>query len=312
MTSASAIEGRANIPRETEQHRRLLSSRRPWHSFIFSLLTMTFSLASIATIMLGWTWRHENWLSPEVGLGYWLGIAGSTAMVLLLVYPLRKRVVGLRAIGSVALWFRIHMMLGVIGPIFILYHANFGLGSTNANVALVSMLLVASSGLVGRYLYGKVHRGADGRIEAIDELLGHIKGSPAKYPLRPGVADHLVADLKAIADQALSRDGAGAVVALRNLLLFRVRWWRLRRQIAKSLPLKIAQSNSVQSLSRKQKIAELREADRVLDIFAGCLREAQMARIFVRVFAAWHVLHLPLFLLLLIAATLHVVAVHIY
>ena len=70
---------------------------------------------------------------------------------------MRKRLASLKILGSVSAWSRIHMMLGVIGPALILLHANFKLGSLNSNVALLAMLTVAGSGLVGRYLYSRIH-----------------------------------------------------------------------------------------------------------------------------------------------------------
>ena len=50
-----------------------------------------------------------------------------------------------------------HMMLGVVGPVLVLFHADFHLGATNSNVALICMLLVAGSGVIGRYIYTRIH-----------------------------------------------------------------------------------------------------------------------------------------------------------
>jgi hypothetical protein len=104
-------------------------------------------------LLLGWYKSEDGDITPETGTGYWLGIAGASALLLLLVYPLRKRIRSLRSLGSVSAWFRLHMILGIIGPTLILFHSNFKLGSLNSNVALFSMLTVAASGLIGRYLY---------------------------------------------------------------------------------------------------------------------------------------------------------------
>ena len=115
------------------------------------------------------------------GHGYWLGIAGASAMLLLLLYPLRKRMKSLRGLGSVGGWFRLHMVLGVIGPALILFHSNFKLGSLNSNVALFSMLTVAASGLIGRYLYGRVHLGLYGRRAEIEELLTDVDNLKTRH-----------------------------------------------------------------------------------------------------------------------------------
>ena len=66
-------------------------------------------------------------------------------MLLLLIYPLRKRFQHSSIfIFSTKNWFKLHMVLGVFGPLLILYHSNFSLGSTNSNVALGSMLLMVT------------------------------------------------------------------------------------------------------------------------------------------------------------------------
>mgnify|MGYP006879616248 FL=1 len=53
--------------------------------------------------------------------------------------------------------------MGVAAPILILYHSNFSLGSLNATIALSCMLIVSASGVVGRFLYVRVHRDMSGR-----------------------------------------------------------------------------------------------------------------------------------------------------
>ena len=115
-----------------------------------------FAAALVVALLIGWLNRDQEYLVPDSGLGYWLGIAGASLMLLLLLYPLRKRMRSLRTFGSVVFWFRLHMALGLIGPTLILFHANFRLGSLNSNVAMFAMLLVAASGIVGRCLYRKI------------------------------------------------------------------------------------------------------------------------------------------------------------
>ena len=44
------------------------------------------------------------------------------------------------------MWFRLHMLLGIAGPVLIIFHSNFKLGALNSNVAFITMLVVATSG----------------------------------------------------------------------------------------------------------------------------------------------------------------------
>jgi len=91
----------------------------------------------IAALLAWGTHAHlERYITPQRGLGYALGITGGSMMVLLLVYSARKRVSWLRWLGGIPAWFEFHMVLGIVGPILVLFHCNFSLGATNSNVAL--------------------------------------------------------------------------------------------------------------------------------------------------------------------------------
>ena len=103
----------------------------------------------------------------------------------------------MRVFGSIPYWFRIHMVLGIIGPVLILFHANFKFGSTNSNIALISMLLVAGSGIVGRYLYGKIHVGLFGRKSNIAEIISDAHRLKLALGSELPLTDHIVQTLNA-------------------------------------------------------------------------------------------------------------------
>ena len=112
-------------------------ARTPRAAFtLFSLLTTTI-------VVWAWLVRDYRYLQAEEGFGYALGIVGASFMTVLLLYPLRKRWRAMQSWLQVKSWFRLHMMLGVLGPVCILLHCNFQLGSTNSSIALSAMLLVA-------------------------------------------------------------------------------------------------------------------------------------------------------------------------
>ena len=62
-----------------------------------NIVPLAFSIAVVVTLWMAWLNREDNGLTPENGAGYCLGIVGSSLMVLLLLYPLRKRVRSLRS-----------------------------------------------------------------------------------------------------------------------------------------------------------------------------------------------------------------------
>ncbi len=250
--------------------------------------------AAVAALMV-WAWwiRDHRYLEAESGLGYLLGIIGVSLMLLLLLYPLRKRLPGMRSWGRLASWFRLHMVLGVVGPLCILLHCNFQLGSTNSSVALGCMLLVAGSGLIGRYLYGKFHFGLYGQQVELRQVRSDLEfiyqqmqqGDPD--PARREAARNLFEGCTEIIDS--QRGG----VSLRQLL--RQRNWL--RKTAKQIRQAGGADDTLRS--RQRALASL------LDKLAGL-------RLFERLFGFWHVAHIPVFLLMVVTAIIHVVVVHWY
>jgi hypothetical protein len=274
-------------------------------------VSLAFALALTAALVVGWHNSEEGHLTPETGIGYWLGVAGASAMVLLLLYPLRKRMKLLRALGSVSGWFRLHMMLGLVGPTLILFHSNFSLGSLNSNLALFSMLTVAASGLVGRYLYGRVHMGLYGRRAKLDELLIDVANLKNAVAGDLPSLDELVNALDAYAERAvLGRSGAAssflALVGLR--LRSPGQRARLMREAEQHIHLEGKQRGWPRRVRRKR----VRELRRLLRQYFAAVNKAAAFAFYERLFALWHVLHLPLFILLVLAAIVHVIAVHLY
>src|SRR5512137_2504566 len=58
-------------------------------------------------------------------LGYNLGLAGGLMMLVLLLYPLRKRVKFFENFGFLPSWFKWHMVLGILGPLTIVFHSTY-------------------------------------------------------------------------------------------------------------------------------------------------------------------------------------------
>jgi hypothetical protein len=262
-------------------------------------------------LLYGWQNRDEGQLSPDSGLGYWLGIAGASAMLLLLGYPLRKRVASLNILGSVTGWFRIHMMLGVIGPALILLHSNFKLGSLNSNVALLAMLVVAGSGLVGRYLYGRIHLGLYGRRAHIGELQAEVEALKGAIESALALPVEVFAVLDAHAERA-SKRGSGVLASLGNLLALRWHSKRVRGQLLRAAERHIGVEGKRLGSSWRVRRGHVRRLRNLLKQYFAAVNKTAAFVFYERLFALWHVLHLPLFAILVFAAIIHVLAVHLY
>lgn len=276
---------------QTTQANKIKASR--------TLPVLLFAILILVLVYLGWQIRHEYLITAQHGLGYALGIIGGSMMLLLLIYPLKKRFHHSRwFIFSTRNWFRIHMMLGIVGPLLVLFHCNFSLGSTNSNITLASMLLMVSSGLFGRFIYGKIHYGLYGNKIELQALL-HCKilarqqienETQSAYALTPEhlkIIQHCENKL-----QKVNTVFASLSTSLSLSLTTRAAQRRLKREIHSSAINTDTLKHLIHYLQAVRKIANL--------------------AFYERLFSLWHLLHMPIFFMLVITGFVHVYAVHRY
>lgn len=244
-------------------------------------------------------------------LGYWIGVAGGVLMLLLFLYPLRKRVRALKAMGSTKFWFAVHMTLGIGGPLLIIVHSTLRFGSVNAIVAFVSMSLVAASGIVGRYLYARIHHGLYGRRASLAELSAQAGLNQEAVRSKLAFAPQVEARLAAFAARAERVGRDGLAHPLRFFALGFVAVAERRRCMAE-----------VTALLRKRALAQgwpddklaqrIRSRRTLIGAYFRALERVTRFGAFERMFSWWHVLHVPLVYMLVFSAIAHVVAVHMY
>jgi hypothetical protein len=270
-----------------------------------------YALAAVA-VWVGWfATRGRELVDSGEGLGYALGITGASLMTILLLYPLRKRIRLLRVLGPTKHWFRMHMLFGVLGPILVLYHCNFHLGSLNSNVALACTLLVACSGLVGRYLYAKIHVGLYGHRATLKELAEKAGISAEQRSRTAALVPELLERMSAYDRQVLTPPQSFlGTIALPLKLAVETRWagWRLARFARSRLREQARRSPVVAAERRRLSKATVRFIEEHL---RRVRRVAELGS-YERLFSLWHVFHLPFFYMLVLTALLHVVAVHMY
>ena len=232
-------------------------------------------------------------------------------MLVLMLYPLRKRLPPVHWSGSIGLWFRLHMLLGLLGPLIILYHARFTCSATNSGVALLAMLIVVASGLTGRFIYGHVHRGFSQRKIETRELLDEVAQSRLLLDADGNTGHHVVQRLERLERAALVKRltlFGNATSMLSIGIRSRILYWQLLRTIRSEEVIEA----SAHQLSDRAIMLHQRAIKRHLAQYLRAIRALGGFAFYDRLFRAWHYLHLPLFFFLLATATLHIVAVHMY
>jgi hypothetical protein len=114
---------------------------------------------------------HQT-IKPGGLIGHGLGIVGSLMMILMLLYSVRKRYRILKKWGSINIWLNYHIYLGITGPLFVVLHSSFKLNGIVA-ISFWSMVAVALSGVLGRYLYIQIPRTISGNelnLKELDEI----------------------------------------------------------------------------------------------------------------------------------------------
>jgi len=301
------VEGAGDVVDVVKDTVRESAARRFWRPNPAAL--GYFSVACV--LLIGWKLREANLTRAEDGIGYAMGIVGASLMLLLMIYPLRKRLRAMQSLGSVKFWFQTHMIFGVLGPVLVLLHSNFKLGSFNSRIALGCTLIVAGSGIIGRYLYAKIHHGMYGHRLTLSEMrTGREKTPQGSSLLAPVFAE--IAERLDRAEIRVQKASTGLLSSFRIALLAPWTRWRLQRSLTRGLDQALAQaaqkSATVGAHSDRLRTSTVKYLDRRL----RTLQKFSQLSAFERLFGLWHVVHFPLFLVMVVAAVVHVIAVHAY
>lgn len=95
--------------------------------------------------------------------GHGLGIFGFLLMLMTeTLYSLRKRMRTVR-FGRMSLWLKFHIFTGLVGPYMVLLHTSWKFNGLAGVTTLLTVVIVIS-GFVGRYIYTRIPRTADGNV----------------------------------------------------------------------------------------------------------------------------------------------------
>ncbi len=303
--SLQKVQGRTSETSRITTQRppgRETSETHDSHSLAGKLL---FYVVTGLSVWIAYKVATGKYYTPRSSFGFYLGVVGSLLMVALLAYPLRKHVRWMHRWGALKHWFRIHMILGIVGPTLVLFHSTFHIRSTNAAVALFSMLGVVISGIIGRFVYTKIHYGLYGSRATLETLQEEFAGQSADTKSRLHFAPRV--------EQWLQSFRNGVMHTERSFLgscwhFVTIGWtrrlyeWRCARELRKMLKVH----------RRPEFPGGAREA---IDLVSAYLHEAERVAHFSayeRFFSLWHVLHIPLIYLLAASTIVHVIAVYMY
>lgn len=262
-------------------------------------------------IVISYFISRRGYYTPGDDVGYYLGLVGGVMMLILLTYPLRKYLQSFRNWGAVRHWFSFHMFLGVAGPVLVIAHSTFQLKSTNATVAFICMLLVAASGIIGRFIYVRVHRGLHGEKLNFKELQAKAGFESEEMHSKLHFVPEVETRLTQFQAYAFAENLGFAKSALRLITLGtrrRIAYARCRAELRRVM----RERAEVRQWDRDKLRRRLGRATHLVDEFLVSVQKLSQFDVYDRLFRMWHVAHVPLVYLLVLSAIAHVVAVHMY
>lgn len=268
-------------------------------------------LIVIALVTTAWAVGKLKLYTPGDDVGYSLGLVGALMMLALLAYPLRKHFRVLNKLGALKHWFKLHMFLGITGPILILFHSNLHLGSVNAAVAFYSMVIVAGSGIVGRFIYTKVHHGLYGRESSLQEHQARLGLASTEAKSRFHFVPSVEKRLTDFETYATGRNAGPLARAIRFVTIGLQAHWIYHRsadEIGRVLAKHAAERRWTPDKLR-HRVNLARDAVRA---YLDTVQQVAQFRAYEWLLSAWHTLHVPLVFMLVISGVVHVIAVHMY
>lgn len=262
-------------------------NRELWAAFIAILAITLFYLAAAA--LLGGIPGSSDLIGHGIGiLGFILMLMTET------LYTWRKRSRQARW-GRMSQWLNFHIFTGIVGPYMVLFHSAWQFKGL-AGLTMLLTVIIVISGFIGRYIYTAVPRSADGVELEADQIETQIAAVQAE--LQAWAAQQ--PEAARILQPVLAVEAGGASPA--NPVLDRSvqdwrerrRWRKLRRKLDPDLR---RQADTLHQLTRRQQALRRQ------------LASLGMAR---RLLALWHTIHVPIGMVLFVAAGIHIVAAFYY
>jgi len=229
-------------------------------------------------------------LRPSGPVGLALGIAGAALMFGgTAAYEARKRLQVLSNAGTMKAWLEMHIFCGLVGPALVTLHTSFKFNGI-VSVAYWSMLSVLASGFVGRYLYARIprtQRGVEMDRKAIEERAAELRRELADMT----VPVKLLLRIEEMEKDLLPAEGRHGIA---SLLFGSLAIRRKTRAIERT----VRSAGLTRQLIREALHAE---AERI-----NLLRRAASLDLTRRLFALWHVFHMPFVWILGTVFLLHV------
>ncbi|GAB4376467.1 MAG: hypothetical protein Kow0062_16790 [Acidobacteriota bacterium] len=301
MTTVELAAQPAGVPRLPFRTRLFRGIHRMFAIVLFGLPVLVIAWGlPYYTAPLAERVRHpaHRVLNPAGDIGQAFGVLAFALFLFLWLYPLRKRVGRAPWLGPVRGWLDVHIVAGLAVPLIGAVHATFRFQGV-VGLGYAAMLVVALSGIVGRYLYVRIPRGVSGLAASREEIARLRDAMLAELAGRTGMSADELSRALMVSEPAPPR--LGIVATFTRLIRDDLR----RRRAARRLVREWRRSGAGSRAERDAARSVLRLARRQMAL----AQQIRMLEATQRVFGYWHAAHLPVAITAMIAVLIHVAVV---
>lgn len=232
-------------------------------------------------------------LRPAATWGLMFGLIGTVMMLLMHIYSVRKHFKWARSLGTTQFWLNWHIFLGIMGPLFIMLHTSFKFNGIVA-VSFWSMVAVALSGFVGRYLFQQMPRNIRGEQKSLEDLNRDLEAFPISTGEHFGLTKGAIARIEELSEPERTPGASPLRVLFRQIvddLLLPLTVRRYRRELGLTLNLPRPAVHDLARIVRQQALLKRRI------IYWEELR---------KLFHYWHVIHKPFAIVMYVIMAFHI------
>lgn len=268
---------------------------------VILLLGITLAGSPYYLLSLGGRVRSpwHPWLRPSGYVGQTAGVLALALFLFLWLYPLRKRLHKIEWLGQIGKWLDVHIAAGLTLPLLAAIHASWRFTGL-IGLGYAALLVVAASGIAGRYLYVRIPRQRSGAELSILEAAAERRALVTQLAVATGLTPEEVETT--LAPSALLPGRAGILRTISQM----VRDDLSRRSAARALARRWRAEGRGGTKTDRSAIG------RIVHLARREMALAQHVRMLTgiqHVFRLWHAAHKPVAITALVAVLIHVVVV---
>jgi hypothetical protein len=244
------------------------------------------------------------YLKPSGAIGLHLGMVAFVMFLIVYIYPLRKIWPWLGRQGSARHWLDYHVLMGITAPVLVTFHSAFKFSGL-AGIAFWIMVIVALSGVVGRYIYAQIPR----KMNFAEVSLSEAKEQSEKLAEQLKELGILSAkDVEALVrlPDVHQSEQMSMFAALGKMMLFDLQFpfrvWRLRQKMLWShrKTMSLVGLRRTQNAKLENAIATVREQTMLAKKILFLSKTNKLLHL-------WHLVHRPFSYSFALLASIHVI-----